>query len=187
MHKKIIFLTIALCFLLSCSLEQLIEINGYGDDYEDLSEEQKSIIKPLVSFKNIDNNNVYKINPEQLKDELSKQPKSIVKLVSTVDCEYYLRKPLSYYEDFAKENGYKLYIIMTTYYPFNFVMSQHPENTIFVLDYDYYDERQRVICERYFNNELIGLPIDTPFEEIPKDKIGSTYYYEYGKLLKIEE
>ncbi len=184
MFKKV-FLLMPLCFLLSCGSITLIEVDGYGDDYDNLSEEQKSMVETLVSFENLDKDKVYKINPEQLKEELVKHPKSIVRLAG-LGCNSESCKPLSYYEDFAKENGYNIFIVMTTYYSFEYVINQHPENAVFVLDYDYYGKKQRIKCERYFYNELSGLPINTKYKDIPEDKIGNTYYYEYGKLVKVE-
>lgn len=185
MLKTLIILFVAV-IMFSCGSVSLIEVNGYGDDYDDLSEGQKSMVEPLVSFENLDNDKVYKINPEQLKAELAKYPKSIVRLVG-LSCNSDNCKSLSYYENFAKENGYKVFFVMTTYYPFTFVMNQPHDNAVFVLDYNYYGKKQRVKCERYFENELLGLPLDTKYKDIPEDKWGNTYYYEYGKLVKIEK
>lgn len=51
----------------SCAL---IEINGLGNDYNDLTESQKALVRPLESFEDARPGWVYKLTMPMLKEEL---------------------------------------------------------------------------------------------------------------------
>ena len=76
---KITRLYTLLAFLLmfafpSCAI---IEINGLGNDYKDLTESQKALVRPLESFDEAQPGWVYKLTMPMLKEELERQPKAI--------------------------------------------------------------------------------------------------------------
>jgi hypothetical protein len=51
----------------SCAI---IEINGLGNDYKDLTESQKALVRPLESFDEVQPRLVYKLTMPKLKEEL---------------------------------------------------------------------------------------------------------------------
>ena len=66
--------------LLALSSCAIIEINGLGNDYQDLTESQKALVRPLDCFDEARPGLVYKLTMPRLKEELKKQPKAIVRV-----------------------------------------------------------------------------------------------------------
>lgn len=62
---------------------------------------------------------------------------------------------------------------------------QSSDFPLFVIDNEYYGEQHRFIYERYFTNELMGLPRKTKYKDIPEEMDGQLYYFEFGNLIKV--
>ncbi|MFL9835584.1 hypothetical protein [Chryseobacterium terrae] len=172
-----IILSILLCFsLASCT------VYGVTNDYKKLSNEQKNTIVPLEDFEKTEQNYVYKINGQQLKTELSKHPKSVV-YIFTNGCKSAYCLPMSNYERFAKENGYKLFLVMEGYGELQQTTKQRSEvftEPLFSIDNDHYNSWYSIRFHRLFENELRGIA-----KKSKPEWEGNLYFFKYDKLEKI--
>lgn len=185
------FLLCAMFFALSfafvsCGNVQLVKVVGYNNDFAELTEEQKALVCSLVSFDNAELGKVYKVNPEQLKSELRNHEKSLVYVFSK-GCNGAFCKRLSHYERYADENGYALFLVMRSYIAMPDALAQQPNCPLFVIDDDYFNEHRRFIYERYFANEMKGLPRKTKYKDIPENMQGDLLFFERGRLIKVSE
>lgn len=172
-------LGVLLLFLISLSSCVVI---GLTSDYGKLSGEQRQLIVPLVDFDGAKPGKIYKVNAAQLKENISKHPKSIV-YVFSVGCGSHENTPLSVFEKFAKENGYHLYLVLTGYSELDKVLEQNFESPLFSIDDKYYKTRYRHLYERYFTNELMGITLKAKYTE--REHFGMIYFYDYGQLVKV--
>ncbi|MEP7197102.1 MAG: hypothetical protein ABI851_11340 [Saprospiraceae bacterium] len=172
--KIFLFPIILLLTITSC------KIQGLTNDYSKLNDDQKKKITQLTSFEKLDNEQIYKINGSQLNEELKKYPKSIVYIFKN-GCTSKLCKPLFVYENYAKENGYKLFLVMNGYAHLNETLEQHVSTTLFSIDNEYYKSNYRSTYMRYFENELSSKPIDTKVKEF----LGNIYFFKSNQLEKI--
>ena len=174
-HSKYFIPTIAFLFS-SC-----ISFYGITNDYDWLTNEQKEKVLKLESFDGLDSKNIYEINGTQLKNEMKNHPKSLVYTFAN-GCGSKMCKPLFVYENYAKENGYKIFLLMHGYANLKATTSQKFENPLFAIDFDYYGSEKRSECDLYFENDLKGLP------RTQKNKgkyEGSIYFFEGDSLVKI--
>ena len=167
----------------SCAI---IEINGLGNDYNDLTESQKALVRPLERFEDAQPGWVYKLTIPMLKEELEKQPKAIVRVFNPA-CRGNACKPLSSFQQYAQENGYVLYQVMISYAGLGDAVAQSAEFPLFVIDNDYYRTSLQPLYVRYFTNELVGLPRKTKERDVPEELDGEFYFFEYGRLTKVME
>ena len=182
-HIVLLF-CISLTFLLSsCAV---IEINGLGNDYKDLDESHKALVRPLESFGEAQPGWVYKLTMPQLKEELKKQPKAIVRVFNAA-CRGNACRPLSVFQQYAQENGYTIYQVMISYAGMEDAIIQAKDFPLFVIDNEYYKTSLQPLYLRYFTNELIGLPRKTKEKDVPKELDGEFYFFEYGQLTKVLE
>lgn len=179
---KITISSILIVFaLISCSINGSL-VNGLTSDYNKLSPEEKSKVVNLVNFDNIDNRNIYKINGVQLKNELQKYPKSLV-YIFTNGCTSKFCLPMSNYENFAKENNYKLFLVMNAYNRMNDTTKQRSEvftAPLFAIDNDFYNSNIRNNYTRFFENDLREIGRN----EKPKWD-GGLFFFENGKLVSV--
>ena len=169
--------------LLNCSSCGIIEVTGYYNDYDMLTEAQKSVVFDFQGFDNAKRGYVYKINPEQLKAEIAIQPKSMVYLFSSCGCGECI--PLSVFEQYANDNGYNIIFVLRDYYKLGNTLEQNIAHPIFVIDNDYYQENRRFIYERYFLNDLLGNPTKMKYKDMPEElQMASLFFYEKGKLVE---
>lgn len=169
--------------LLNCSSCGIIEVSGYYNDYDKLTEAQKSVVFGFQGFNNAKRGCVYKINPEQLKAELAIQPKSLVYLFSSCGCGECI--PLSVYEQYANDNGYSIIFVLRDYYKLGNSLEQDIAHPLFVIDNDFYHENRRFIYERYFLNDLLGNPTKMKYKDMPEEQqMASLFFYEKGNLVK---
>ena len=181
---KVSLLCLSLAFLFSsCAI---IEINGLGNDYKDLTESQKALVWPLESFENAQPGWVYKLTIPTLKEELEKQPKAIVRVFNPA-CKGNACKPLSLSQQYAQKNGYVLYQVMISYAGLGNAVAQSEEFPLFVIDNEYYGTSLQPLYVRYFSNELVGLPRKTKERDVPKELVGQFYFFEDGKLMKVTD
>lgn len=184
MTKARLCMLIALPLMLSFPSCAIIEINGLGNDYNDLTENQKALVRPLERFDEAQPGLVYKLTMPMLKEELEKQPKAIVRVFNPA-CRGNACKPLSTFQQYAQENGYVLYQVMISYAGLGDAVAQSAEFPLFVIDNDYYGTSLQPLYERYFTNELVGLPRKTKERDVSEDLVGQFYFFEDGKLTKV--
>ena len=177
-----VFLAIALT-VVSCGM---VKVVGYNNDYDELTEEQKALVYDLERFDQTEAGKVYKLNPEQLKAELRNHPKSLVYVFSR-GCNGEACKSLSYYEQYAAKNRYALFLVMRSYVAMPEALEQHLDCPLFVIDDEYFNEHRRFIYERYFTNEMMGLPRKTKYKNIPDDMQGNLLFFERDQLIKVSE
>lgn len=179
---KIIISYILIVFtLISCSINGSL-VTGLTSDYKKLSPDEQSKLLNLVRFDSIDNQHIYKINGVQLKNELQKHSKSLV-YIFTNGCTSRLCLPMSNYENFAKENNYKLFLVMSGFGNLNETTKQRSEvftAPLFSIDNDFYDSNIRNNYTRYFENDLRGIAR----KEKPKWE-GALFFFESGKLVSV--
>ena len=183
MKKAKLFTLFALLLFSSCAV---IEINGLGNDYKDLDESHKALVRPLDSFEEAQSGLVYKLTMPILKEELEQQPKAIVRVFNPA-CTSNTCRPLSIYQQYAQENGYALYQVMISYAGMEDAISQAKDFPLFVIDNDYYKTSLQPLYLRYFTNELIGLPRKTKERDVPEELDGHLYFFEYGQLIKVTD
>lgn len=139
-----LFVVMGLCYNKSFSQNYPVIDSVYQTPY-------KAIYREHLPIKHC----VFKINHEQLLEELKNHDKALVYLfVNGCKSEYCL--PMYMYENWAKENGYKLFLVMYNVSNFRETLSQNPSEQIYVADYDYYKKR---IPSKQFKNGLKGLPV----------------------------
>ncbi len=172
---KCLYLILILITLNSC-----IELNGITNDYDKLSQSQKDKIEKLNEFDNLETGKIYSINAPQLMKEMKKYPKSLVYVFAN-GCRSEYCKALSIYEDFAKKQNYKLYLVMNGYNNLYETTNQPISSPLFSIDSDYYGVKSRTKYTIYFENELQGKAINTK----PKEFLGSLYFFENGKFENI--
>ena len=184
MTKAKLYMLIALPLMLAFPSCAIIEINGLGNDYKDLTESQKALVRPLERFDEAQPGLVYKLTMPMLKEELERQPKAIVRVFNPA-CRGNACKPLSTFQQYAQENGYVLYQVMISYAGLGDAVAQSAEFPLFVIDNESYGTSLQPLYVRYFTNELVGLPRKTKERDVPKELDGEFYFFEDGRLTKI--
>ena len=174
MVKKIALSILTIILVSSCSIQ------GLTSDFGKLNENQKSKIILLTSFEKIETNYIYKINGVQLKQELKKYPKSIVYIFKN-GCTSDLCKPLLIYENYAKKNDFKLFLVMDGYAELNETLEQPISSPLFVINNEYYKSNIRANYSRYFENEITSKPL----HEKNSEYLGSLYFFNEDKLDRI--
>ena len=177
------FILFALLLLTSCAV---IEINGLGNDYKDLDESHKALVRPLESFEEAQPGLVYKLTMPMLKVELEQQPRTIVRVFNAA-CRGNACKPLSTFQQYAQENGYTIYQVMISYAGKENAISQARDFPLFVIDNDYYKTSLQPLYLRYFTNELVGLSRKTKERDVPEELDGKFYFFEDGRLTKVTD
>jgi hypothetical protein len=173
MKKIIMFLFITL-IVASC------KIQGLTNDYSKLKDNDKMKIIELSSFDNLNNEFIYRINGLQLNNELKKHPKSIVYIFKN-GCTSKLCYPLFAYENYAKKNGYKLFLVMDGYGNLNETLEQPISGILFSINNEFYNSKYRATYSRYFENEITN----KPREEKEKNYLGNIYFFKYNQIEKI--
>jgi len=165
--------------LLFLSLLNACQIIGLTNDYNKLNNTQKEHILPFKSFTEAETGKIYKINGPQIKEEISKYPKALVYVFAN-GCSSQNCMPMMHYEDYAKKNGYKLFMVMTGYGMLDKTIKQSFESPLYVINNEYYNSKYTHIFTRNFTNELLGIPIKSKYRERAID--GSLFFYNYGIL-----
>ncbi|TXF75936.1 hypothetical protein [Chryseobacterium sp.] len=171
-------------YMLMCMALVSCTVYGFSNDYGKLSESEKLRISSLKDFKQTDTLHVYKINGLQLKEELKKHPKSLVYIFSN-GCTSSYCLPMSNYETFARENGYKLYLVMSGYGKLQQTIGQRSEvftTTLFAIDNEFYNSNYEVRYSRMFENDLRGIAR----KEKPKWE-GNLFFFTNGELTKVSQ
>ena len=172
--KKILILLSFIGFTSSCIVQ------GWTNDYDKLSETQKNKIVEVVNFQDVHKEFIYKINGQQLREELKNHAKSIVYIFSN-GCSSELCKPISVYEDFALTNGYKLFLVMNGFTNLNATLKQPISNVLFVIDNYHYDEKVNYKYTKYFINELTNEPLRNKNRKY----LGNLFFFQGNDLVNI--
>ncbi len=172
--KKILILFSLIGLTSSCIVQ------GWTNDYEKLSDSQKKKIIEIENFQDLHKEFIYKINGQQLREELRNHSKSIVYIFSN-GCSSDLCKPISVYEDYALRNGYDLFLVMNGFGNLDETLKQTFSNVLFAMDNYYYNEKRCYKYSMYFENELINKPLNE------KNKIfsGNLYFFQGDTLVQI--
>ncbi len=173
---KVFTLLFSLSFFNSCLIQ------GLTDDYGKLDENQKAKIVTLKNFQDVRHGFIYLINGTQLKEEITKYPKSIV-YIFVSGCTSKSCKPLNVYENYAEKYGYKLFLVMDGFPDLDKTTDQEIKAPLFAIDSKYYKSTLRIKYVKYFTNELLGRPLKTKDSEY----LGSIYFFKNGKFDKILE
>ncbi|PCJ64088.1 MAG: hypothetical protein COA58_13965 [Bacteroidetes bacterium] len=171
MKKSIYYLSI-LVLISSC------QIYGITNDYEKLSEDERSRVKELDSFSNTESRNIYEINGQQLKKELKNNEKSIVYIFAN-GCSSEYCVPLPYLENYAEENDYKLYMIMSGYAFLYTTLDQSFTSPLYSIDQEYYGTKYSSKCYRMFVNDITGKPLG---DKIKAKDYASFFFFKNGIL-----
>ena len=177
--KKVSFKVIAtllsfIVFTSSCVVQ------GWTNDYDKLSDAHKNKILTLKTFQDTRSEFIYKVNGQQLREELRNHSKSIVYIFSN-GCSSDLCKPIAVYEDFALRNGYKLFLVMNGFANLDATLKQPHGNILFAMDNYYYNEKINYKYSRYFENDLMSRPLN----EKSGAYAGSLYFFEGDALTQI--
>lgn len=171
-----------LLFIISFFTLSSCTVAGITSDYGKLSPTEQQNIIPVEDFSRTDTRHIYKINGLQLKKELANHPKSLV-YIFTNGCSSKLCLPMSSYETYAKEKGYKLFLIMNGYHNISETTNQRSAvftEPLFAIDNDFYHSNMRMTYTRYFENDLRGLD----HGQKPEWE-GNLYFFERGQLKQI--
>ncbi|PIE50343.1 MAG: hypothetical protein CSA38_03875 [Flavobacteriales bacterium] len=155
-------------------------VYGFTNDYKKLSDREKTLIHSFTNMESVQPKHIYKINALQLRNELKKNEKSLV-YVFTNGCSSDLCRPMIAYENYAKENGYTLFLVMTGYGHLNQTLVQNFNSPLFAIDNDFYDSSIRFKYCKKFENQLEGKPINAK-----QEYKGSIYIFQKDKLIEIK-
>jgi len=174
--KKICTTIIVTSLLISC------KITGLTNDYSKLTEENKSRIVAFENFGDYNVGRIYKISGKQLKAEVAKYEKSLVYIFKN-GCTSDLCKPMFVYENYAKQNGYQLFLIMDGYGNLDDTFGQRNNFTsqLFAINTDLYDSKYRATYTRMFENELLNKELNYKSKEYQ----GNLFFFEGNRLDKI--
>lgn len=180
--KILLLLALPLLFI-SCG--SIVEVNGLTNDFDKLSESQKALVVPFESFDAAEAGFVYKVTASKLKSELKDYPRAMVRVFnpkcSSTNCQ-----PMSYYQQYADNHGIFLIQVMISYAGFEEAVQQSSSRPLFVIDDAAYGTKLRPVYERYFTNELLGLPRKTKYDDIPENMSGQLYIFEFGTLKEVK-
>lgn len=180
---RMLFLLLLPLLFVSCG--SLVEVNGLTSDFDKLNETQKSLVLPFESFDATVAGFVYKVTASELKTELKDYPKAMVRIFNP-KCSSNSCQPLSYYQQYADDNDIFLIQVMIGYAGFEEAVQQSSNGPLFVIDDTAYGTKLQPVYERYFTNELLGLPRKTKYDDIPENMIGQLYFFEYGRLTRVQ-
>ncbi len=167
----------ALLTMLSCT--SCITIIGLTDDYNKLTDEQKLLIHEFENEASLRNGNVYLINADELKQELSKHEKSMV-YCFTNGCSSEYCEPMNNYIDYATQNGYKLFLVMNGFGNISSTLNQSAATPYYAIDSEFYKTKFRSKYFRMFRNELLNR--DRNYKESQYE--GSIYLFEGSKWVE---
>ena len=180
---KVLFLLAVPLLFISCG--SLVEVNGLTNDFDKLSETQKALVVPFESFEATEAGFVYKVTASELKSGLKDCPKAMVRVFNP-KCSSNSCQPMSYYQQYADDNGIYLIQVMISYAGFEEAILQSTDKPLFVIDDAAYGSKLRPVYERYFINELLDLPRKTKYDDIPENMTGQIYFFEFGTLKEVK-
>lgn len=169
------FILFSILFLLnSCGV---IVMNGLSDDYNKLTDEQKAMVVSFKPDQPTDKNKIYVITASELKQEVKKYPKALVYTFAN-SCSSEFCKPLYIYENWAKKNDYKLFLVMTSYFNLDYTLAESFQSQLYVIDSNYYGNGPFGKYVGYFQNELKGLKYNAK-----EDWNGGLFFFKNGEFV----
>lgn len=174
------FISLTITTISSALLLNSCIVQGVTNDFGKLDENQKSKIIHLNSFNNLKPGVIYLINASQLKTEIKKYPKTIV-YVFTNGCSSSHCKPMTVYENYARQHDYKLFLVMTGFADLDKTTDQEITSPLFAIDNRYYKSTLRSNYVRFFTNDLLDKPLKTK----DSDYQGSLYFFRNGNFDRI--
>ncbi len=89
------------------------------------------------------------------------------------------------YENYAKTNGYKLFLVMDGYANLNETTQQRINfsSPLFSIDNEFYESNNRNKYSRYFENDLQGIATLSK----QKEYLGDLYFFNKDELEKIKQ
>src|SRR5690606_22831056 len=90
-------------------------------------------------------------------------------------------KALYVYENFAKENNYKLFLVMNGYVNLRVSTDEILNVPLYSIDNEYYDKKIRSTYIHYFQNDML----DRDLKHKDKEYLGSLFFFENGNLVSI--
>lgn len=180
--KMLLLLVLPLLFV-SCG--SIVEVNGMTNDFDKLSESLKALVVPFESFDAAEAGFVYKVTASELKSELKDYPRTMVRVFNP-KCSSTSCQPMSYYQQYADNHGISLIQVMISYAGFDEAIQQSTDKPLFVINDAAYGTKLRPVYERYFTNELLGLPRKTKYDDIPENMSGQIYIFEFGTLKEVK-
>ena len=180
---KVLFLLAFPLLFITCG--SLVEVNGLTNDIDKLSETQKALVVPFESFDATKAGFVYKVTASELKSGLKDCPRAMVRVFNP-KCSSSSCQPLSYYQQYADDNGFFLIQVMISYAGFEEEVRQSSNRPLFIIDDAAYGSKLRPVYERYFINELLGLPRKTKYDDIPENMTGQNFFFEFGTLKEVK-
>jgi hypothetical protein len=181
MHNMKYIIAFTMLLLLLTLFLQSCLVQGLTNDYNQLTEDQKSIIQPFTHVAELEPDKVYKVNAAQLKAAMKESPKSIVHIFNGA-CPHYTTT-ISDFEKYAEDNGYQLFMVLIAYTDLSRSTNQHYEDPLYIIDNNFYGERVGFRYVRFFRNHLTGKPIKSK----GKDLAGDFFYFEYDELIQITD
>ena len=148
--KRIIYLV----FLTFC-VSSCVQIRGVTDDYYHLTLEQKESVVSFNKADQLSRKYIYKVNASTLLDVLKEYPKAFV-YVTNVSCTADACLPLNTYENYAKNNNYKVFFFLVGYNDLEVAFAEPIQEPLFVIDSDYYGRKLFRKYVDHFENELMG-------------------------------
>jgi len=166
-----------LLLLALLTISQSCAIHGLTDDYTKLGESRKAMIVD-ADFQNQSTEKVYKVTGPQLLSEIQKQDKAIV-YEFTNGCTSDHCKPMAIYERYAREHGYKLYLVMSGFANLDETLAQRNSfsSPLYAINAAAYGTRYRGKYSRMFRQELSGDLYDD-------DNYGGLFFFENGKFVR---
>lgn len=171
--KKLLFYCIISLFSNSC------QVCGVTYDYDKLTDAQLTLLAPFTSFEEAVPGKVYEINAGLLKEEMKRQPKSLVYIFAN-GCSSSHCRPLSVFKDYADKNCYDLYLVISGCWDLEKTFKQNIDLPLYTINPAYYNTKYSLTYLRKFENELMGIPIETKRKDRKMD--GSLFFYNYGIL-----
>lgn len=174
MDKTIGFVVLLLIGLSSCVIQ------GLTNDFGKLDESEKAKILPFEGFSAAKPGYIFEINAKDLREELKQHEKSMVYFFSN-GCSATGCKPLADYIHYANQHDYRLFLVMNGYANLSSTLDQNVDAPLFAIDTDYYNTPISYKYTRYFENELMSLPIKTKQDNYR----GNIYLFEGDQLINI--
>jgi len=161
---KKLALILFLCVFLNSNAQNYTKAENVYQSYFEPKYEPNLPIKDCIII----------IDHEQLLSMVKKHEKALV-YVFVNGCTSDFCKPMYIYENWCKNNGYKLFLVMTSSYKFSKTTDQDPAEQLYVIDYEHYKRKSL----KRFENGLMGNDLDKKikFE-------GSLFFFENGKYTK---
>jgi hypothetical protein len=148
--KRLLILLFSIFIVSSCIL---FDFYGITNDYDELSDQQRMMVRQLSSFENLNNDFIYEISGPQLLQELKTNDKSMVYTFAN-GCSSENCLPLNQIEYYAEEYGYQLYLVMSGYSRLEATTTQPIDSPLFAISTEYYETNKSRKYQIAFKKDL---------------------------------